>query len=369
MSIDLKKLKPSASMELTQLAKSKKDAGEEVYTLSIGDTHFDPPSIYLNEIINLPSASTHYGSGQGLTVLREEVSAKYPGFGASDVVIVPGLKQGFYYTLEALGKKKVAVLEPAWLGYQATCVLVGCNYVAIDAYSEDWLLHLRKSYFDVLMFCLPNNPDGRVFTVEEVVEIFQIVSEKGAWVIVDIIYERYSFSVDVLELLNPLYAYSKLIIGNGFSKSHAMTGHRIGYLLTKNKQVVSDVVNIQQNLATCASSFAQHLIATEVNPKQIEEYQAYYAQNREEVLRIFPEWKAFKPDGGFYYFPDFSIYGIADASAFCLFALEEGGVAMVPGAAYGANYNTYVRVSYSLDRETLIKGLVKLKYLIDQYNA
>lgn len=368
MSIDLQKLKPSASMELTRLANAKKEAGEEVYTLSIGDTHFAPPLVYFNQMAYLPNASSHYSSGQGLLALREAISVVYPGFNPQNVVMVPGLKQGFYYALEALGKKLVAVLEPAWLGYQATCVLAGCDYLAIDAYQKDWLHNLKKTDFEVLMFCLPNNPDGRVFTVEEVEGILQVASEKGAWLIIDIIYEKYSFSIDIIEMLTPVYTYPKLIIGNGFSKSHAMTGHRLGYLLTMNRQVVSDVVNIQQNLATCASTFAQYLVATEVNPKEISEFRAYYAQNMEEVLRIFPEWEDYKPQGGFYYFPDLRIYGIDDAKAFCYYVME-AGIALVPGSAYGSGYDSYVRISYSLDRETLIKGLKKLKNLINEYYA
>ena len=368
MSIDLSKLELSASMEITRIANDKKQNGEEVFTLSIGDTHFPLPESISKRFNKLPDLSSHYSSGQGIYDLRRSISKEYYGYLPENVLVVPGLKQGFFYALEAISENKLVVLEPAWLGYKATATLSGYDYLGINSYEYNWLSKLSLADIDVLLICEPNNPDGRLFTKDSLIKIRTIVEEKKSWVILDIIYERFLYDENVSELLNLFSDYPKLIIGNGFSKSHAMTGFRLGYLLSKNQYLINLMVKIQQNLATCPSTFAQYLIAPDINPSEINDYSKYYSNNRTEVLNIFPEWKQFIPDGGFYYFVDLRIYDILDAENFCLFAINKHGIALVPGAAYGSDFNSYVRVSFSLETKTLIKGLKKLKIIISLYN-
>lgn len=368
MSIDLSKLKPSASMEITRIANIKRQKGLEVFTLSIGDTHFSLPNSISKRLNNLPESSSHYSSGQGLHDLRTNVSKQYDDYLPEDVLIVPGLKQGFYYALEAINKKNLVVFEPAWLGYKATATLAGYGYLGINSYQEDWLSKFSAASIDVLILCEPNNPDGKLILKDSLIKIKKIVLEKKSWVILDIIYERFLYDNNVSELLKLFKDYPKLIIGNGFSKSHAMTGFRLGYLLSKNQDLINLMIKIQQNLATCPSTFSQCLIAPNINPPEINEYSKYYYNNRNEVLNVFPEWKEFQPDAGFYYFVNLKIYDVVDAEKFCLFAINEHGIAIVPGAAYGAGFNSFIRISFSLDRTTLIKGLKKLKKVIQLYN-
>ncbi|WP_375585595.1 pyridoxal phosphate-dependent aminotransferase [Cyclobacterium xiamenense] len=368
--IKLKELKPSASMELTRMAKSMKDQGKKVYTLSIGDTHFNLPASLAAEIVNLPEAASHYGSAQGVAKLRESIAEIYEDYAADSVIIVPGLKQGFFYALEAIEGKRVAVLEPSWLGYQATCTLAGCEYLPVNTYKSDWTDTLKSMDFDILMLCSPNNPDGNIITANQVESLYSIATEKDAWVILDLIYERYTYiDIDIKALLRPILGYHKTIVGNGFSKSHAMTGYRIGYLLVKNANVMSNILKIQQNLATCASSFAQHLLSKNHSPIEIENFVSYYRENRETVLNIFPEWKVFAPQGGFYFFVDLSVYGITDASEFCMDLLQNHGIAIVPGAAYGYGFDNYIRISFSLDRNGLEEALENLKNVLTTYHA
>lgn len=352
------------------MAKAIKDEGRLVYTLSIGDTHFSLPKSLSDELQNLPEASSHYGPAQGLLNLRESLAQRYSRYQTDEVVIVPGLKQGFFYALESIEATKVAVLEPSWLGYQATCTLVGCDYIPVNMHMSNWLDTFRELDFDTFMLCSPNNPDGSILSESDILEIREIIESKNAWVLLDVIYERYAYDgIDMFDTLEPLLSYPKVIIGNGFSKSHAMTGYRVGYLLIKDQNVLSNVLKIQQNLATCTSSHAQHLLSLNPDPKEIRSFAEYYQLNRETVLGIFPEWSKYKPKGGFYFFVDLSIYGISDASEFCLKALEKDGIAMVPGAAYGTGFDSYVRISFSLDRTELEEALNKLKNVIKSYNA
>ena len=352
------------------MAKAIKEEGLIVYTLSIGDTHFNLPKSLSDELHNLPEDSSHYGQAQGVFKLREAIVHRYSGYEADEVVIVPGLKQGFFYALGAIEGTRVAVLEPSWLGYHATCTLAGCDYIPVNTYVPNWMDALRELDFDILILCSPNNPDGSILSESETLEIREIINSKNAWVLLDVIYERYAYDgIDLLATLEPLRDYPKMLIGNGFSKSHAMTGYRVGYLLIKDQDLRTNVLKIQQNLATCPSSHAQHLLSLNPDPKEISSFAEYYQLNRETVLRIFPEWSKYNPKGGFYFFVDLSIYGISDASEFCLKALEKDGIAMVPGAAYGTGFDSYVRISFSLDRTELEEALNKLKNVIKLYNA
>ncbi|HAQ70105.1 MAG TPA: pyridoxal phosphate-dependent aminotransferase [Flavobacteriales bacterium] len=368
--IKINELVPSASMELTRMAKVIKDEGRKVYTLSIGDTHFSLPRSISSKLHSLPEISSHYGPAQGVFELRKAMAERYTGYEPDDVVIVPGLKQGFFYALEAIEKKRVAVLEPSWLGYKATCTLAGCDYIPVNTYLPNWKKTLKDIDFDVLMLCSPNNPDGGILSKNEILDLREIIASKNAWVFVDIIYERYAYGrTNLLTRLNPLLDYTKILIGNGFSKSHAMTGYRVGYLMIKDQNVRTNILLIQQNLATCASSHAQHLLTLCPDPEEISYFSEYYEGNREAVLKIFPEWSKFTPKGGFYFFVDLTIYGITDASEFCAKALMNDGIAMVPGSAYGTGFDNYVRVSFSLDRSELKEALNKLKNVIKTYYA
>ena len=368
MSIDLSKLELSASMEITRIANVKKQNGEEVYTLSIGDTHFTLPKSISKRLTKLPELSTHYSSGQGIFELRESISKVYDNYHPKDVLIVPGLKQGLYYALEAINKNKLVVLEPAWLGYKATATLSGYDYLGINSYQKNWLSKLSTVDIDVLLLCEPNNPDGKIYSKDTLFKIKAIVEQKKSWLIIDNIYQRFSYDNNVSEIINLFKDYPKLIIGNGFSKSHAMTGFRLGYLLSKDPTLIDIMTKIQQNLATCPSTFAQYLLTPNIHPPEIAVFSEYYTTNRVEVLNVFPEWEEFLPKGGFYFFVNLSIYGIKDAEKFCLYAINHHGIAMVPGIAYGEDFSSYIRISFSIERSLLIKGLRKLKEIIKLYN-
>lgn len=360
--INFNQLKPSASMEMTRLAVELQRDGVDIKNLSIGDTHFSMPKSIASKIGNVPEKASHYGSAQGMLLLREQISQKYKSIKAEDIVIVPGLKQGLYYLLSAIGGSQAVALEPAWLGYQAACTLAGIGYTGINTYDDNWLQKLAHQEFDILILCSPNNPDGKVIAKEIMNSILNIAESKGSIVILDSIYNRFVYSEGSLEHA-PIN--DRLIIANGFSKSHAMTGHRVGYLVIPHEIILEKVVRIQQNLATCPSNFSQHLISTCIDPGEIEEFREYYHQNVKLTLEIFPEWHAFAPSGGFYFFVDLAGYGVYNSKDFCLNLLKFHGISIVPGSAYGTGFDSFVRISICVDSKMLKKALIKLKKILN----
>jgi aspartate/methionine/tyrosine aminotransferase len=368
MSINFELLKPSASMEVTRIAGDLRKQGRKVYPMSMGDTHFPPPQSIINRLNHLPAAYSHYTNAEGIDELRSQIAQPYEGFDATDVVLVPGLKQGLYYALAALQQKTLCVLEPAWLGYEATAVLVNYQSVSVNMYDSDWKTKLQLTTFDVIIICSPNNPDGHVLTHDALDAIITSCTKNQAWIITDFIYDKYLYKGDI-KSHKKLYSYPRLIIGNGYSKSHAITGFRAGYLLCKDPNVIKRIITMQQNLATCVPAISQYALlgAADAN-EEISQNASYYNSNKELILEFFPEWKPFEPKGGFYFFIDLSIYGILDGKTFCENLLTQTGVALVPGAAYGKDFDSYVRLSFSIDIDVLKEGLLTMKnYLNENY--
>lgn len=357
----------SASMEITRRASELNRQGKEVFTLSIGDTHFSPPAPVREKMNHLPQAYSHYTSGDGIPELRKLVADHYGNYEAAQVIVVPGLKQGLFYLMTVIEAQRVLVLEPAWLGYETIISICGKTPVSVNMKKSDWKEQIANTHFDIVLVCNPNNPDGRLFSEEELEFIRRQAEKQNAWIISDEIYDRYIYSGDTPSMQS-IDNYSKLVRCAGLSKSHAMTGFRIGFLLSRDTILMRNLSAINQNTATCTPAISQYLaLEFENSLPEVQTFRDYYAENLKETLKIFPEWEAFKPQGGFYFFVDLSIYGISDAEKFSSELLENAFVAIVPGSAYGKGFDSWVRISISLDREKLTKALLLLKSFINQY--
>jgi aspartate/methionine/tyrosine aminotransferase len=147
-----------------------------------------------------------------------------------------------------------------------------------------------------------------------------------------------------------------------------MTGFRIGYMLVKDEGIRKSISALNQNTITCAPAISQYLSLGYVEAMpEVAKFSEYYLENRSLVLEVFPEWEAFAPDGGFYFFVNLAIYGIEDAGTFCTACLKKAHVALVPGSAYGTGFDSWMRLSFSLDRDQLRKALNALRQFILDY--
>lgn len=356
--MDFTKIKPSKSIAILNKAKDLKKQGIDVISLGVGDTHFPPPPSVIENLNKMPPLYSHYTISKGIEELREEISQKYNTL-PSCVSITSGVKQGLFYSLQALEGKTLCFLEPSWLGYQATAAMCGKNTTSVNIHKEGWLNKLKNTHFDILILCSPNNPDGYVFDKKEITEIVNICSSKNSWIIFDNIYSVYDYSGKY-----KLFQYDKLIIAGGFSKSHAVTGFRLGYLICDDPTILHRIDLLNQNIATCAPSISQYALLNLHNHENtVLDYVSYYKENRDLVITQIPELLDYKPDGAFYYFIDTSIFGFDNGEEFCNKVLNEQNLALVPGSAYG-DFPNYVRMSFSVDRNTLLRGLDILKTFI-----
>lgn len=349
-------------MDIFQKVKFLKQQGKDIISFSVGDTHFQPSTSIVNNIQNAPKSYSHYTVYKGIPELREDISERY-GVSSEDVIITNGVKQAIYYAITSIGGSVICTLDPSWLGYKEVGTICSMKSVSISLH-EDWLDQLKETSFESLILCSPNNPDGRVFTEKEVKHIIEICDSKGAYIIFDNIYKRFDYSGKYSNAEKLILSYDKSIITGGFSKSHAVTGFRIGYCICKENKILNRINLLHQNIATCAPSISQYaLLNLDKHDSAVESYVEYYKKNRKLVTDIIPDLQKYLPDGGFYYFINVGDFGYDDGQAFCNKLLDEKRIAMIPGNAYG-NYNSYVRLSFSLDRKTLDKGLNKLKELM-----
>jgi len=351
-------------MSVTRDSQRMKKNGIDVCTLSIGDTHFTTPLKIQESAKNACSAHTHYGNAQGLEELRSLIATHWYDKKVTneDICLTPGVKQGIYYLLSLLPGKRVCVLEPAWLGYQAITQLVGKDFIPINRYKPQWLETLRKTPFDILIICTPNNPDGYIFSSEEQELIFKIASEKNAALIVDEIYGKFQYEKSASSFVTYMDKYPSLFLIDGFSKAYAMTGFRLGFIATKNSELLSQCVTMQEHIATCPSTIAQYAaIRFPEVQDEVAQFVMQYEENRNLVADVFPEFAAQKPDGGFYYFVDLQPFGIEQSLAFSHKLLNEFHVAVVPGDAYGEPFHSWIRISFSIDPVELTKGLERLR--------
>ncbi len=356
----------SASMKMSSIANKLKGAGKSICSLALGDTHFSPPSEIVGQIqAAIADGKTHYGDSAGLDLLRSKIaSANYAErkWNQENILIVPGLKQGIRYVVEVIEPDRVCILEPAWLGYEATARIGGAKVCRVDMQNDDWLDELATQEFDLLFACSPNNPDGRILSKSQIDRLVEISSRQDAWLFFDEIYSRYDYTGNWVSI-SRMTDYEKLIVGNGFSKAYAMTGFRLGWLATGNRMFWEQSVKLQQHVATCPNIPVQHGIANAFDQsKFIERIKEYYAANRQFVAEELPALRAFCPEAGFYYFfPVSLVSGYNNGQNYAEALLQESGLALVPGGAYGSSYEGWVRMSFSVDREVLEDGLKRLK--------
>jgi len=358
----LDQLEPSASMQVMALGKKLAREGHKVFPLSVGDTHFAPPISIQNGLVEgLQKGFTHYQDARGLPELREMIASHYyPEYSPDEILVAPGVKQAMYYFFMAGNFKKVAVLEPAWLGYKAIAVLTGKEYISINYRDPDWMQKLQETEFDLLLGGTPNNPDGKIFTGEELDAIERAVEKNNAELALDEIYKPYDYDGKGGDTRFNGKEYATLF--NGFSKSHAMTGLRIGYMAMKNADRMKTCIKLQQNIATCANTMTMYAaISAPQGDGEVREFAKYYHENRELVKAIIPELAPFCPDGAFYYFIDLSTFGIADGTQFCQNLMQEKHIGLVPGLAFGKDFGSWARLSYCVDRDLLTEALQILK--------
>jgi aspartate aminotransferase len=376
-------LKLSATDEIDNIVKKMQRAGiTDIVSFGGGEPCFDTPQTVQDAAIaGLRAGKTKYEPTAGDYELRAEISKKlmehnHIRAGVDDILVTPGGKFAVFMACQALLQPgdKVMVLEPAWVSYVSNVELASAQVIHIPSYEENGfqpdLDLIRKKMDKCVRFIVmnsPNNPTGAVYAPDTIREITKIAQQYGALILSDEIYE------DILyqgERFSPASEFNNVITINGFSKTYAMTGWRLGYV-TAPREIIDGMIKIYQQSATCVTAFAQSgAIDALRNPKAAAESQKMvqgYCERSILISELIQEsgfFKGFIPQGAFYAFPSYTFNRSSLEIANLL--LEKAHVATVPGSAFGDCGEGHIRFSYSTSKENIIEGFRRIKRIADQ---
>jgi len=367
-------VQPSATVEVSDLAAELASQGRDIIDLSAGDPDFPTPAhIQERAIEALRDGKTHYTQSNGIPELREAIATKLQrendvAVGPEQIVVTPGAKQGLFEALFALLKEddEVVIFDPAWVSYEALVKMSGgrLNRVPLNPDTGFTLKSVDLSTYitdetQAIIVNTPTNPTGAMFSRANLETIRDLAVDHDAWVFSDEIYEKISYDTDHVSMAALDGMADRTVTINGFSKSHAMTGWRLGYY-TAPDGLLEQANKVQSHTVTCATSFAQHgAVAALRGPQEpVEEIRKTFESRRDAAIESLREAGSDvpEPDGAFYIFVPVEA---DDDVAFCTTLLKEEGVAVTPGSAFGVS--GYVRLSYAVSREQIREGIKRLE--------
>ncbi len=349
--------------------------GPEVVRLTVGEPGFDtPPEIIEAAIAGLEAGNTKYTRGQGSLELCQAVTdylAKHHGIKtrAEDVVITPGAKQALLYSfmITTMPGDEAILLAPSWASYEPMLELIGAVPVHVPVRRDNFhpdLDAIRNAITEktrMILINSPCNPTGAVFTPEEIQEIVNIAVKHDLWIVSDEIYARLNWmdyphvSPSVCE-----GGAERTLVINGWSKSWAMTGMRIGFL-TGPTEAVKAAIKSQANSASHIPTFLMNAAKVALScDDAVGEFNAEYQKRRQimiDGLSVFPGLRIGDCEGAFYAFVDITETGMSDTE-FADGALE-AGVQLIP-ASLIAGGEGFIRISYAADEEVIHEGLRRL---------
>ena len=376
---------PSKSVTLLSKAKAMQKVDPEIINLTGGDPDFATPQAICDEAAKWMKAGyTHYVDGQGDLELRERLAKKLleennAPYKADQIVITPGGKYAIYLAVRALLNEgdEAVWLTPGWVSYPSIVQASGGVPKQVDLHFEDDFAIHREALEAVttektklLLLNSPNNPTGKVMSAEDMQVLRAYLNDHPQiYVISDEMYEKIIYDGHVcISLASYPELFERVIVVNGFSKSSAMTGWRLGYLAC-NRELCRVIMKLAQHTLSCVSGFLQKgaIVALDL-PEETEHMRQAYERRRDliaEGMKKIPGVTFHTPDGAFYAWVRFDVN--EDSETLCNALLDEAKIAGVPGGAYGPEDGTYIRFSFAASDEDLKEALKRLQVFMENY--
>lgn len=381
LSKKIKTIEPSGIRKFFDIVSEMKDA----ISLGVGEPDFDTPWHIREEgIYSLENGRTFYTSNAGLKELKQEVSAylerrfqlKYDY--AHEVMITVGGSEAIDAALRAMldPGDEVLIPQPSYVSYEPCAVLAGGKPVIIELKEEDEFKLTRQQLLDavtektkILVLPFPNNPTGAVMTREDLQELVDVIIEKDLFVISDEIYSELTYCGNHVSIAEFPGMWERTIVINGFSKSYAMTGWRLGYACGP-RVILEQMLKIHQFAIMCAPTTSQYAAveALRNGDEDVEKMRTAYNQRRNYLMKAFQDMglQCFEPFGAFYVFPSIKEFGMT-SDEFANRLLQEEKVAVVPGTAFGTCGEGFLRISYAYSIDDLKKALSRLEAFIERH--
>ena len=395
VSNNLKKIKPSPTLAVTQKARELKAAGKNVIGLGAGEPDFDTPdNIKKAAIAAINAGDTKYTAVDGTPKLKKAIIEKFKrenglSFENNQISVGAGGKQIIYNAMIATLNPSDEVIIPApyWVSYSDIVLLAGGKPVIVECSEKENFKISPKKLEDAitektkwLILNSPSNPTGSCYTESEINSLANILNkQKHVHILSDDIYEHITYeNFKFFTIAQIKELKDRTLTMNGVSKSYAMTGWRIGYA-GGPKDLIKAMAKIQSQSTTNPSSVSQAAAVEALNGKQdfIVERLKSFQQRRDFILNELKSIKdisCLKPEGAFYVFPSCSnLLGKKDPNGkflkkdndFVESLLENQGIAVVQGSAFGLN--GFFRISYATSMDNLKKAMKKIKIFCENF--
>lgn len=381
----IKTVAPSATLAITSKAKAMRAQGEDVIILAAGEPDFDTPDTVKEAAIKaINDGLTKYTPASGTKSLKEAICRKLKednglDYEVSQIVVSNGAKHSIYNALLAIcnPQDEVLIISPYWLSYPEMAKLAEAVPVIIKTSVENGFRatpeDIKNAITDktkAIIINSPSNPAGVVYSLDELKAIAEVCVGAGLTIISDEIYEKLIYDgvkhVSIASV-SPEVKKATVVI-NGVSKSHSMTGWRIGYMAAE-KEIIDLVSTLQSQSTSNPSSISQAAAECALTADLEEELAgntAEFEKRRDAFIKLLEgeeKIKPFKPTGAFYLFCDISASGL-DSLTFAKRLLDEKKVAVIPGGPFGED--GFIRLSFATDMKTIETGVEKI---IDWINS
>ncbi len=385
-------IKPSATVALTTRAKLLKKEGKDIIIMAAGEPDFDTPD-YIKEyaIDAIQKGFTKYTPAEGTVELRMAIAEKLKRdnnleYDWKDIVVSNGAKQAIANTLMVIIDEgdEVIIPSPYWVTYTSLVELVGGKPVIVKTKIENEFKltpeelekHITPKTKAIILNS-PSNPTGSVYTLEELKALGEIIEKHDLFVISDEIYEKIIYDgykhISIASISDKLK--ENTIIINGVSKSHAMTGWRVGFSAS-NSEIAKKIAALQSQLSHHTASISQKAaeIAFLKNDGSVEKMRKEFEKRRDKIVEMLSNIEGIKfniPHGAFYVFPDVSYFYrkryknwyIKNSLDLSEFLLEKVGLAAVSGIAFGED--SCIRFSYATNIDNIIEGINRFKKALE----
>lgn len=375
----------SPTVSLSDRINALKASGRDIIGLQVGDPDFNThPSIVDVALKAMQEGLTHYGPAIGTMELRKAIAAKllrdegvtYDP--ASEIMVTHGGIHAYYLALQSILNPgdDVLIPDPSWATHENMATMLRGNVIRVPAPPEagfipqfdSWLKALTaNAKTKAIVLNYPSNPTGAYPTREYLQKLQDFAKEHNLWIVSDEVYGSLYYGERPSSAAAIDGAKEGTLIVNSLSKSYAMTGWRVGFLAAP-KQVIENALKAGQNSITCVAPFIQKAAAFALTDPEIQNVtanmRAAYARRRELVLRLSHELECDKvivtpPQGAFYFFLDFRPLKMTSAEV-CERILDEAGVALVPGSAFGEYGEGFVRMTIASSDEDIEAGFRKI---------
>jgi aspartate aminotransferase len=378
MSMDItdriERVEPSATLAISNAAAELEADGVDVVDLSVGEPDFDTPENIKRAAEDaLAAGHTGYTNSQGIPELRAAIAEKLAGdgldqYGPENVTVTPGAKQALYELFQTLidDGDEVVLLDPAWVSYEAMAKLAGGSLRRVDTAQYDFRLEdaigdLHREVTDateLLVLNSPGNPHGTVYSRTALERVRDLASDHDVTVISDEIYDEITYEGGSPDRIGTLEGMrDRTITVNGFSKTYAMTGWRLGYFAAP-EGVVDAAGKLHSHSVSCATNFVQRagVEALEHTDTAVAEMVEAFQDRRDLLVDLLDDRgvDVNPPRGAFY----LMVPVADDDSAWCEAAIEDAHVATVPGSAFGTP--GFARFSYAASQERLRAAVDRL---------